>query len=363
MQISTKFIQDNSVTGPKIRLANSSFLRARNNAGSGDINMFKVNTSDNIEAGAVLDMGGLAIVNLADPLNPQEAATKAYVDAVAQGLSPKEAADWATAAALPAYTYDNGTSGVGATLTANANGALTIDGTAVNNGDRVLVKDETSTNAPYNGIYVVTDKGSAGTPYILTRADDADTSAKLHGASLFVLNGSANADTQWVLVSPTGAITIGTDDIVFSMFGSSLSAGNGIDITSNVISVKVKANSGLGFDTAQLEVLVQGPGTANTTDFDGSGNVKALKAKKESFTLSGTDITNQYVDLAVVAHTDSLFVQPVAGLPQQQGVDYTVSYTGGSGGVTRVSFAGDLATGGGAALIAGDVLMINYQTL
>jgi len=80
----------------------------------------------------------------------------------------------------------------------------------------------------------------------------------------------------------------------------------------------------------------------------------------EALTLNGTDITNQYKDLAQVAITDSIefFVN---GIWQRPVTDYTISYTGGTGGKTRLSFAGDLATGGAAALVSTDVINIRYQ--
>jgi hypothetical protein len=86
----------------------------------------------------------------------------------------------------------------------------------------------------------------------------------------------------------------------------------------------------------------------------------ALKPKKENFTLAGADITNQYVDMTQVITADSLHLV-VDGVYQIEGEDYTISLTGGAGGKTRLTFAGDLATGGPAALIAGDKLHVQYM--
>ena len=69
-------------------------------------------------------IGNTKIINLAVPTNPTDAANKDYVDSVAQGLNIKASVYVATYAALSAYTYNNGTDGVGATITANAFGAL-----------------------------------------------------------------------------------------------------------------------------------------------------------------------------------------------------------------------------------------------
>lgn len=76
----------------------------------------------------------------------------------------------------------------------------------------------------------------------------------------------------------------------------------------------------------------------------------------EALTLSGGDITNQYKDLAQVANTGTIQVH-YNGMWQRPTSDYTISYTGGAGGNTRISFAGDLASG----LASGDVLHINYK--
>lgn len=84
---------------------------------------------------------------------------------------------------------------------------------------------------------------------------------------------------------------------------------------------------------------------------------------KELVTLSGTDITNQYIDLAHVAKTNSIDFVVKGGGIMIEGVsyDYSVDYTGGAGGNTRITFLNDLATGGASALIAGDVVVAKYQ--
>ena len=90
-----------------------------------------------------------------------------------------------------------------------------------------------------------------------------------------------------------------------------------------------------------------------------------LTVSEENPTLSSGDITNQYYDLLHAvqgssASVNSVSVDVVGGPEQQKTVDYTVSLTGGAGGVTRITFAGDLASGGNAALVAGDILQIKY---
>lgn len=158
-------------------------------------------------------------------------------------------------------------------------------------------------------------------------------------------------------------------------------AGAGLALTTGVLSVNVD-NSTIEIATDTLQVKDLGitaakisSGAASAGDVltaDGAGNVSfsapasAPTANEEHPTLSGTDITNQYFDLAHVATGSSATVNSISlavygGLEQLKGTDYTVSLTGGAGGVTRITFAGDLATGGAAELIAGDILMIKYS--
>lgn len=190
--------------------------------------------------------GGGEVLGLpATPSSSDAAASKAYVESyaasVASGLDVKKSVALATAAVLAAVTYANGTSGVGATLTANANGALTVDSVAAVDGDRILVKDQVA--GIQNGIYVVTDAGGAGDPFVLTRATDADTGGAdgelTPGAFTFVEKGTVNADTGWVLSTPDSAITMGSTNIAFTQFSSAglITAGAGLTKTGNTLDV------------------------------------------------------------------------------------------------------------------------------
>lgn len=173
----------------------------------------KLNLSGGTMSG-VLDMGSQQITNLADPTTAQGAATRQYVDdAVADRVPAKDAAAFATTAALPAILYNNGSSGVGATLTGVAAGALSVDGNAPVVGNRILVKNQVSTFQ--NGIYTVTATGSGIAVFVLTRAVDFNVSADIQqGASIFVVGGSALASTTWVVNSASSPV-MGTDPITF----------------------------------------------------------------------------------------------------------------------------------------------------
>ncbi len=165
----------------------------------------------------LLDAGGNKWTNLADPASGQDATTKAYVDALVNGAEWKQQCRLATAAALPTNVYANGSSGVGATLTGTAFGALTIDGVTPAVGNRVLVKNEAA--PANNGIYTVTVIGAIATLYVLTRAADYDQAAEVAaGTATFVTEGTANADTAWIQTT-TGMITVGSTSLVFAQFG------------------------------------------------------------------------------------------------------------------------------------------------
>ena len=159
------------------------------------------------------------------PSNANDIVNKTYADSIATGINFHAACNYATIAALAANTYNNGTSGVGATLTANANGTLTIDGYTLVIGDvgkRLLIKNEAT--GANNGVYTLTQAGTAGLPYILTRATDYDTSGSGtneidQGDFLLVLSGSTLANTSWVQQTAL-PITVGTTGITFIQFGA-----------------------------------------------------------------------------------------------------------------------------------------------
>jgi hypothetical protein len=189
---------------------------------------------------ANLAANNFKITGLNTPTNTGDAANKAYVDYVAQGLDTKQSCLAATSGPLPSAVYDNGTSGVGATLTASVNGVLgAIDGVTLSNGSRVLVKNQTGAEEPWNGIYVVTNLGAAGAKWVLTRASDFNSNVNItSGAYTFIEQGTVQADTGWTMVTD-GAITVGTTGLLWTQFAGAgaVIAGNGLTRNGNTLSV------------------------------------------------------------------------------------------------------------------------------
>lgn len=176
------------------------------------------------------------LTNLADPVSDQDAATKIYVDNVAQGLDVK--------ASVIAATGGNIT----------LSGAQTIDGTSIIAGDRVLVKSQT--NASENGIYIASNTS-------WSRAPDANTWAELVSAYTFVETGSTYADTGWVCTVNAGG-TLGTTPVTWSQFSGAgtYQAGTGLTLTGNTFSITntaVTAGS-YGGVTKTLSATVNGQG-------------------------------------------------------------------------------------------------------
>jgi len=197
----------------------------------------------NIALGATsLTLGGLTSVTLTqNPTLDLQAATKQYVDGlVATGLTYHQPVQAATTASLASttggtVTYNNGTAGVGATITLSV--ALTVlDGYTLLNTNRVLIKDEV--NQAYNGVYTWATGGT-----VLTRATDADTygtgvNQLSQNDYFFTQNGTVNKGTSFV-VTTVGTITFGTTAITFAEFSSSLvyTGTSPINVSGTVISL------------------------------------------------------------------------------------------------------------------------------
>lgn len=163
-----------------------------------------------------LNMGGFALSNLATPTAATDACTKQYADNIAAGLNPTAAVVGASTANLTGWVYNNGTAGVGATLTAPSIGVFAPDGVTLNVGDRWLYKNDTTGGGAYNGIYSIT-VNNAGAQAVITRWSGYDTPTDIQKGDLTAVDfGTSNADSSYLLTSQPAAI--GTDPLTYSAF-------------------------------------------------------------------------------------------------------------------------------------------------
>lgn len=227
------------------------------------------NTNVNLvpQGTGTVDVASKRITSVATPTGDTDAANKGYVDAVKTGLNVKDAARLATTAALT-VTYANGTAGVGATLTnAGTLAALTLDSVPAVVGDRILVKDQAA--ALQNGIYAVTDIGSASVAWVLTRTTDFDNNPNGEvggGDFVFVQEGTSQADNGYV-VTTNGTITIGTTTIDFVQFSGAgqITAGAGLTKSGNTINAVGTANRiTVAADSIDISTAYVGQATITT---------------------------------------------------------------------------------------------------
>ena len=240
-------------------------------------------------------ISGLTTLTLTqNPLNPLEAATKQYVDAAVEGLNVHEPAAAATTANLTA-TYANGTGGVGATLTnAGAQAAFAVDGYTATLNARILVKNQSS--AAQNGVYNVTTLGSGSTNWVLTRSTDMDTAGSGAdqvgpGDYFFVVNGTQNAGTSWV-VTTLLPITIGTTPITFVQFAGpgTYTAGAGLTLTGTQFSITSTGVTPATYGSAS---------SVPTIAVDARGQITS--ASNTSIAIDATQIASGTIDTARVS--------------------------------------------------------------
>ena len=262
-----------------------------------------------------LDAGGNTLTNLADPVNPQDAATKAYVDAARSGLDVKQSVRVATTANI------------------SLSGVQTIDGVSLSAGDRVLVKDQTT--ASQNGVYVV----AAGA---WTRATDFDEPYEVTaGVFFFVEEGSTNADAGFVITSDNPQ-TVGTDPLVFTQFSGAgqIIAGAALTKTGNQLDVAVAASGGIEIqsDALQLKSSLAGDGLTY------SSGVLAVGGTSNRITVSSDaiDIAATYVGQTSITTLGTIGT----GAWEADVIDPTYGGTGINNGSYTITLGGNISTAG-----------------
>lgn len=264
----------------------------------------------------------------ANPASGLQAATKQYVDdTAAEGIQYHSPVRVEKEGNLNA-TYDNGTAGVGATLTnAGTQAALVIDDITMVVSDRVLVYEQT--DATQNGVYTVTNVGSASTNWVLTRSTDTDSyapsdpNALAQGSGFFVEEGTLGAGEKYVC-NTVGTITFGTTDITFVQVASAqvYTAGTGIDISGSVISS----------DATLQEVTTSGATTTDTITVGGlvaaSLTYPSSDGSAEQFLKTNGSGTLTFAD--VPSGIESSFTIRTANFTASAGVRYYLDTSGGS---------------------------------
>ena len=224
------------------------------------------------------------ITNLATPSADGDAASKSYVDGVSQGLDVKDSVKAATTANI--------------TIATALNNGDTLDGVSLSTNDRVLVKDQSS--ASENGIYIV---GSSP-----ARADDMAAGSDAAGAFMFVESGTVNGDNGFVCSSDKGSAVVGTNNLTFVQFSGAgqITAGDGLDKSGNTLSLDLKSNGGLVFESTELAVNLSASsitGTLAVSD-GGTGATSASNARSNLGLVIGTDVephSDKLTELATMA--------------------------------------------------------------
>lgn len=249
-------------------------------------------TTANITAGTVTTA----------PASGNDLVNKTYVDTlVATGIHFHDPVRVESPINLNA-TYNNGTAGVGATLTnAGTQVALVIDGVTVSVADRVLVYEQT--DQTQNGIYVVTSVGSGSTNWVLTRSSDADTyvinsaNGLSEGSTVFVQQGTTGAGETYTC-NTNGTIVFGTTNITFAQISSAqiYSAGTGLTLSGTQFSITNTGTAGTYGAAAQVPVFTtnaQGQVTSvtNTAIAITSAAVSGLAPSATTDTTDASNIT------------------------------------------------------------------------
>ena len=233
-----------------------------------------------------VSLNSQTITNLADPVNTQDAATRGFVEATAQGLDVKDSCVAATTANI--------------TIATALNNGDTLDGVTLSTNDRVLVKDQSTSSE--NGIYVV---GSSP-----ARAVDLAAGADAAGMFTFIEQGTTNADNGFVCTSNKGSAVVGTNNLTYAQFSGAgqITTADGIQKSGNTISVDLKSNGGLVIESSEIAVKLDASSITGTLAIGdgGTGATSASAARTSLGLVIGTDVephSDKLTELATMGQT------------------------------------------------------------
>jgi hypothetical protein len=311
-------------------------INLANNTVSGTLAQFNTAISD---ADILPTSGGTLTGFLtlhADPTQALHAASKEYVDNISSGIVSKPAVDVATTENITA-TYDNGTLGVGATLTIAPTATLTIDGkNSWTTGNSVLFKNQT--NKAHNGRYVLTTVGDGSNSWVFTRCGLCDEASEIPGAYIFVKGGTANNGTGWVqTVANSSTFTVGTDNIdVYQFSGSgTYTSGTGLTLTGNQFAIDNTVATLTGTQTLTGKTIAGANNTLTVrvaNDISGLGTGVATFLATPSSANLASAVTDETGSGALVFGTSPTIVTPRTQLAMnaQTGTTYTLALTDAS---------------------------------
>jgi hypothetical protein len=344
-QIIKKFIGDNQVADEKIRLDNASYLRSRNAADSGDINVIGVDANNITVVDSLFYKFGQIISSL-------------YWGSSGVGFRAKQTT-----------TYDHFD-----LMTEDHASNSTDPGISliVATGDKPGGSSTGDCGALW--LHTGSNAGSGGSGYL--SIDTGDTSGAGDSGSMDIFTGGGNGagGSGYLALTTgnsagsagaTGDIPIKTGNCTATTGASgklSLTTGNSTNGNSGNIEMLIGTAGGTQGSFKFLKSGVASVSgqvwTASGTDGTGywatpaSGESRA----KQTFVLNGTDITNQYVTLSNSPLSNSVHVQVKGAGAILEGASYDYSLSG-----AQLNFLNDLATGGASALVAGDVLQVTYE--
>ena len=252
------------------------------------------------------------LLDVPDPVNPNDPANKNYVDNVAQDLHLRNRA-------LAATTGDLGGAYLTGTITLPAISTLTIDDVSFwSIGDLLLVKDQASQIE--NGIYELTQVGDAGTDWIFSRSEYNNATNEIPGSFVFVTDGTTNRETSWVAtVSDSETFVLDTDTIIFKQFSGAgtFTAGDGLSITDTEFSVNV--------DNSTIEIVADTLQVAN-------GGITNAKLENDSIIIGTTSVPLGEPTLEI-RNVNLLSIHEISGINNRLTLDSIVVDIDSTGGL------------------------------